>query len=368
MSATLRNLREALRAFKNLKLPLSGDNNHCLFLLQCLDMLDKGRADYYRDLISQQVFDWICRLRAAQSLCPTPGLDFDLANCPMPRERWQALALEAAAQAPAEDPLDYIEVWLLHAYSLPGICEVEAGDVVLDCGAFSGGSSLYFARKAGPSGRVYGFEPDAANLLLFKEKTRAEANIVPVRAAAWREDGEGAFIAHGMQGAINAAGSTRVPLLRLDSFAAQENLPKVDFIKMDIEGAEAEALEGAADIIRRHQPKMALAAYHKPLDLTLLPALARSLCPGYSFALRHFTPDACESILYCIPPRHRAAYSRLRAAAPPEAREKEDPAAQAACLLEISLELSRLLRRQSESLERCINEYQAALAGTLPAA
>jgi phosphoenolpyruvate synthase/pyruvate phosphate dikinase len=50
-------------------------------------------------------------------------------------------------------------------------------------------------------------------------------------------------------------------------------IDKVDYLKFDIEGAEREALKGAADLLRRSKPRLMLDAYHKPDDLAVLPAL-----------------------------------------------------------------------------------------------
>ena len=66
---------------------------------------------------------------------------------------------------------------------------------------------------------------------------------------------------------------TRKKPVFLDAIVARFGLPRVDFIKMDIEGSEKQALAGAAQTLKRFKPRMALAAYHKPEDPAAIPAL-----------------------------------------------------------------------------------------------
>ena len=69
-------------------------------------------------------------------------------------------------------------------------------------------------------------------------------------------------------------------------------------LKLDIEGAEAAALAGAAEQIRQNHPGLAIAAYHRPADLFDLPRQIADLGPTYRFALRHQTHWTQDSILY----------------------------------------------------------------------
>jgi hypothetical protein len=75
----------------------------------------------------------------------------------------------------------------------------------------------------------------------------------------------------------------------------------VDFIKLDIEGAEAQALRGAARTLAAHRPTLALSCYHKPEDLWQLPDLIEELVPGgYQFHLRQHAFNSLELVLYAI--------------------------------------------------------------------
>jgi hypothetical protein len=86
--------------------------------------------------------------------------------------------------------------------------------------------------------------------------------------------------------------------ISIDDYVARQGLTRVDFIKMDIEGAEDAALSGAAETIRRFRPKLAISAYHKPDDMIVLPRRIRSILPAYSFYLEHYTIHQEETVLY----------------------------------------------------------------------
>ena len=73
----------------------------------------------------------------------------------------------------------------------------------------------------------------------------------------------------------------QVPLTTIDKIVAELGLPRVDFIKMDIEGAEANALAGARDTLTRFKPRLAIAAEHKPDDEVDIPRAVRSLRADY---------------------------------------------------------------------------------------
>jgi hypothetical protein len=72
-----------------------------------------------------------------------------------------------------------------------------------------------------------------------------------------------------------------LPLLPLDEIVAQLKLERVDFIKMDIEGAERFALRGSEQTLKRFKPRMAIASYHSKEDAVLLPAIVKSAVSGY---------------------------------------------------------------------------------------
>lgn len=75
---------------------------------------------------------------------------------------------------------------------------------------------------------------------------------------------------------------------------------KVTFIKMDVEGAELEALKGARKTIMKHHPRLAISIYHKPEDIWEIPAYILSLSEDYRFYIRHYQFSKNETILYAV--------------------------------------------------------------------
>jgi hypothetical protein len=91
--------------------------------------------------------------------------------------------------------------------------------------------------------------------------------------------------------------------MHIAAVALDEILPniKIDFIKLDVEGAEAQVIDGARKMINRCRPVLAISLYHKPNDLWELPELLFDLCPGYDFYIRQHYFNSFESVLYAIP-------------------------------------------------------------------
>jgi FkbM family methyltransferase len=79
-----------------------------------------------------------------------------------------------------------------------------------------------------------------------------------------------------------------VPMTTLDQIVRDLNLSRIDFIKMDIEGAEQHALRGARETLERHQPILAIGAYHRPDDVEEIPKIVLGLQPKYTM-----TPLRC---------------------------------------------------------------------------
>jgi FkbM family methyltransferase len=124
-----------------------------------------------------------------------------------------------------------------------------------------------------------------------------------IERAAWNEsDIPLAFEANGPATRVlnNPTGEavTCVLTLSIDDLVIQNNLPRLDFIKMDIEGAELHALQGATQTLMRFRPKLAIAVYHNLADFFEIPEYLNSLDIGYRFFLRHYTIHAEETVIY----------------------------------------------------------------------
>jgi FkbM family methyltransferase len=185
--------------------------------------------------------------------------------------------------------------------------EVGAGETVIDAGGCYGDTALYFAHKAGPTGRVYSCEFMPNNIRIFRSNLALNptlaATIEIIPNPLWSTSDEKLFV-EGVGPAAHvtpiprSGSATQVETLRIDDLAQRESLERVDFIKMDIEGAELEALKGAESVIHRDRPKLAISVYHKLHDFWTIPRWIDSLGLGYRFYLRHFTIHGEETVLF----------------------------------------------------------------------
>ncbi len=176
----------------------------------------------------------------------------------------------------------------------------EEKEVFIDAGAYDGGTILDFIQWTnGRYQKVIALEPlcDMYNQIKKMCTERKLRDIELYEAAAWNKE-EKLFFTEDLTGSkIEEEGSAVVTGRGIDSLVKKD---KVTFIKMDIEGSELKALEGAREIIQRDHPKLAISLYHKPEDIVELPAYILKLVPEYKFTIRHYCSDVCETVLYGI--------------------------------------------------------------------
>ncbi|HFQ5588168.1 TPA: FkbM family methyltransferase [Vibrio vulnificus] len=203
--------------------------------------------------------------------------------------------------------LNLLNTGRLYRYERDGVCiDIESGDVVLDAGVGWGDTTICLAKRAhnGGAGHLYAFDILADGMAaLDKQLTINPAidNLTPILKALSDTEGEIVNITSPSPGArvSDQDTGTQVETTTLDHFARQQALTKVDFIKMDIEGAEVPAINGAREIIIAHKPKLAISVYHKWDDLLVIPALINSIRDDYEFYLDCTTGFGGEAVLYC---------------------------------------------------------------------
>ena len=96
---------------------------------------------------------------------------------------------------------------------------------------------------------------------------------------------------------ISESGDSKIEVDSIDNVCKNEN---VTFIKMDVEGAELEALKGAENTIMKNKPKLAICVYHKKEDLVTIPQYILSLNSDYKLYLRHYDSFCTELVLYAV--------------------------------------------------------------------
>jgi FkbM family methyltransferase len=149
--------------------------------------------------------------------------------------------------------------------------KVKANDIVLDAGANCGHLSIFFSKLVGKEGRVYAFEPDTINIERINKNIKWNAtladNIKIEELLLWNENKLVDFYEAGTVGSSavwipDADKCVQKEAIRIDDWVSKNNIKKLDFIKMDIEGAEIEALDGCVQTIENLKPNFAIASYH----------------------------------------------------------------------------------------------------------
>lgn len=174
----------------------------------------------------------------------------------------------------------------------------------VDAGAFTGDTYRALCKHVRPTD-AYLFEPDSRNYAkLVSEVQRDGANAKCLPLALSNGYGIMSFVEDGEGSAISDNGSRRIATASLDGILA--NTP-VDFLKLDIEGSEIDALCGAKKLISNSRPIIGVSIYHKPDDMWRIPLLIRSMVDDYSFLIRQHMVNSFESVLYAVPNtrRHR---------------------------------------------------------------
>ncbi len=146
--------------------------------------------------------------------------------------------------------------------------KLQEGDVVIDAGAYWGDTTVPLAKMVGENGKVIALEPipQICNLLGKNILINGLDNVVILEEALFNTTGLQKFkLTDDWYIADEGDESERIYPLKtttIDELVKRLNLSKVDFIKMDIEGSEIEAIEGAKETINRFHPAFAIASYH----------------------------------------------------------------------------------------------------------
>jgi FkbM family methyltransferase len=192
--------------------------------------------------------------------------------------------------------------------------EDESIGFFLDCGCYDLTNTFDFIEwSKGYYSGIIAFEPDSRNYKICEDilskdilsKNKLE-KVTLLNKGLWKEDATVLFEKdNDASHIIDSPTKTRVgfsdgiDVTSIDNVC--QGLPsdvKVGFIKMDIEGAELPALQGASDTIISCKPKLAISIYHKKEDFLEIPLFIQSLRKDYQFALRHYTNNWCDTVLY----------------------------------------------------------------------
>jgi FkbM family methyltransferase len=210
--------------------------------------------------------------------------------------------------------------WQLHRSYAYGSWEPEVvqsiqkhvmrGTRVLDIGAQSGFYSLLLSKLVGPDGSVFAFEPLPANLRLLEENIKMNniQNVVIRREAVSDGSGEVSFeFPHGEPSLIagpilegDNLGTLQVRAISLDDFVRQTGR-SIEFIKMDVEGAETAILRGALQSLSTFHPAMIVELHHDPAQKGPHPAIPLLEGLGYRIERLNEADYRCHILARWIP-------------------------------------------------------------------
>lgn len=192
------------------------------------------------------------------------------------------------------------------AYFQPDLIAPHDDALFVDCGAYDGDSLRLFLRHMhGRSARTIALEPDPASYARLEacvgalpEEVRRQVRTLKVAAGLRRETLR--FDSSGLASSrASDTGTIEVQSLPLDEILAGE---APTLIKMDLEGAEVDALLGGEASIRRAAPSMAICVYHRPDHLWTIPLLLRRMLPGHALHLRPHGYEGWDLVCYAVKP------------------------------------------------------------------
>ena len=180
------------------------------------------------------------------------------------------------------------------------LLEYSNDEVYVDGGAFDGDSiRLFIERVGGQFSRVLGFEPDPVTYKRLQLNFTNESRVEPINAGLHKAIGKLRFDDAGSRGSILVeSGGIEVPVVALDGILNGE---RVSYVKMNIEGAEIDALQGSAKSIKKWSPKLAISAYHLAEHLWRIPQTILDIRPDYKLYFRQHDGGIIETVVFALP-------------------------------------------------------------------
>ncbi|MBT8342140.1 MAG: FkbM family methyltransferase [Desulfatitalea sp.] len=190
------------------------------------------------------------------------------------------------------------------------VLQLKANEILVDGGAYTGDSTDEFIAACEKKGvhyqHIYCLEPDHSNYEKLLKNTQNYKNVTCLPYGLWSHRTTLNFVSSAQTEAygariqetgVMASGAADVKI-ETASIDEQFNGENVTLIKMDIEGAEFNAIQGAADTIKKKLPNLAISIYHKNNDIYEIPLLVHHIHPGYKIYIRHLGNYFDDTILF----------------------------------------------------------------------
>ena len=150
---------------------------------------------------------------------------------------------------------------------------INEGDIIVDCGAYVGAISLYCSKKVGKKGRIISYEPDKDNFrkLLKNIRINNAVNVLPINKGLWSINTTLKFYSTSSESSSffkDSFSNTRrlkiyeAPVVSLEEEIKNLKIERLNFIKMDVEGAEINIIKGSIKVLKEYRPYLSIASYH----------------------------------------------------------------------------------------------------------
>lgn len=170
-------------------------------------------------------------------------------------------------------------------------------EVFVDGGGFDGTTTARFIQNVPNYEKIYFFEPQPEMLRLSENRLSVYPNIMFFRQGLYKKN---VFLkldsTMGSSSRISETGDITIECVALDDVVSR----KITFLKLDVEGAELEALEGAERTIIEYHPRIAVCTYHNQEHFWRIPEYVLSLNDDYSVFMRHYTEGILETVMYFV--------------------------------------------------------------------
>lgn len=225
--------------------------------------------------------------------------------------RWQ-ISDKLLEQACQKYELRHTEPSRNYKYQYLEFINRDAIKTIIDGGVYNGAHLFCFKKYFKNLNKIYAFEPlydeFKNDYLDYYLKDFPELEII--KLGLWDTDTELSFRNSFTSSRIIDPQKVRrndkittISTTSIDEFKRKNKVDKIDFIKLDIEGAELNCLRAAVNTIYSDRPQMAISIYHGDSDLYEIPRFIKSLLydKNYKFHLGHYSPVRCETVLYAVP-------------------------------------------------------------------
>ena len=250
---------------------------------------DQLLPDFCQDL-PHKLYEQAADVRKAASLWADDASRQEYLN----HVRWRALGDQNALGPPVDEK----------QYFPDSLYRIDDHEVFVDCGAYTGDTAEQVIRRNPAFSRIVAIEADPENFDCLTKwigtlDTPVASRISALNVAVGAKRGKLRFQAGGGEGAKLAAdGNVVVECIPIDELAPAAGST---FIKMDIEGAELDALAGARRSIQKNRPILSICVYHKQDDLWRIPLFIDTLVEDYRFFLRAHDVDGWQLVCYAVP-------------------------------------------------------------------